>query len=368
MSKIDPNLLSILHNQSDVATLADKRVSAVIRVRNPLHFNILERHFDIVKLYPFISSVVIKLGIKEAIELERIKEVEYVSATSRVFTLNDISSTIDNDDYQIKQSVISNCDNRLTGEGVTLCVMDTGVTPHIDICVPKDRVIFFKDFVGEGEYAYDDNGHGTFVSGVAIGNGNLSGKRIVGVAPKSNLVSLKVIEKNGESSSLTILDGMQWLFDNYKKYDIKVVCMSFGADPLPYGDPLKIGVEMLSRSGIVCVVAAGNSGVGTIKSPAISSEVISVGAIDDNLNIAKFSSRGNYHNCERPDVYAKGVDVVSLQAGGTYCKMSGTSSSTPYVAGACCLLLERNKALSPLQTKNILLNNCIAHNGIRILK
>ena len=89
------------------------------------------------------------------------------------------------------------------------CVLDTGVAPHLDISVPRDRIKEFHDFVGEGEHPYDDNGHGTFVAGVAAGGGVLSAGRVRGVAPEAEIVALKVIGASGETGAFTILEGMQ---------------------------------------------------------------------------------------------------------------------------------------------------------------
>lgn len=250
---------------------------------------------------------------------------------------------------------------------MTLCVMDTGVSAHLDLSVPRERIVHFVDMIGEQSEPYDDNGHGTFVAGVAAGNGNTSAKSVMGVAPRANIVGVKVIDKSGESGTFKILDGMQWLFDNFRRYDIRVVCMSFGADPLEYADPLKIGVEMLSRSGLIVVCASGNSGKDSLKSPSISSEVISVGAVDKNMNVAAFSSRGYYGSAYRPDVYAQGVDALGIQVGGTYSKMTGTSVSAPYVAGACCLLCQKYRKLTPYQAKLGVLNRSILKNEVRIL-
>ena len=241
--------------------------------------------------------------------------------------------------------------------------MDTGVNLHSDFSIPKERIMHFVDIVGGEEYPYDDNGHGTFVAGVAIGNGILSGKRIHGVAPRANVVGLKVIGKDGESGTFKILDGMQWLFDNFRTYGRRVVCMSFGADPLEYADPLKIGAEMLSRSGIVVVAASGNSGENSLKSPSISDEVISVGAVDEDFSIAQFTSRGVYNGVIRPDVYAKGVKVRGVKSGGAYTVMTGTSAAAPYVAGACCLLCEKYRNITQKQAKNAILASSKNING-----
>ena len=94
----------------------------------------------------------------------------------------------------------------LTGRGAVLAVLDTGVSPHVDISVPRDRVRAFKDFVGGGEFPYDDNGHGTFVTGVAAGGGLLSAGEVRGVAPQAEIVSVKVIGASGETGAFTILE------------------------------------------------------------------------------------------------------------------------------------------------------------------
>ena len=254
----------------------------------------------------------------------------------------------------------------LTGRGVTLCVLDTGVAPHLDISVPRDRIKEFRDFVGEGEHPYDDNGHGTFVAGVAAGGGVLSAGKVRGVAPEAEIVALKVIGASGETGAFTILEGMQWLFDNCARLGVKVACMSFGADPLVSADPLKAGAEMLSRRGITVVCASGNSGAGSLKSPGVSPEVITVGAVDGEMRVADFTSSGVYQGVYRPDVFAPGVAVRGVDAGGTYALMTGTSVSAPYVAGACCLLHERYKALTPREAKRMIVASSVVRDGVRV--
>ena len=405
MDKIDKNIISRLSARSKISggvvtTLCENEsADALVRVRNPLHLGYIERNFDVCGLYPFIRSVAIKCSLKDAVKLERMQEVEYVSAQSKVLALSDDEEkyalndgkinqnhkgennsdfdnlTTQNDVYERRNvsnnglfSPVPTFDESLDGSGVTLCVMDTGVSPHLDLSVPRERIVHFVDMVNESAEPYDDNGHGTFVAGVAAGNGNASARKTAGVAPKANIVGVKVIDDSGESGTFKILDGMQWLFDNFRRYDVRVVCMSFGAEPLEYADPLKIGVEMLARSGLIVVCASGNSGAGSLKSPAISTEVISVGAVDKNLNVASFSSRGYYGGAYRPDVYSQGVDVAGIQVGGTYGKMSGTSVSAPYVAGACCLLCQKYRKLTPYQAKIGVLNRAILKNDIRILQ
>lgn len=363
-AKIDNGLVGVLENK-------EEKIDALVRVRNPLQLGLLERNFDVIKSYPFIRSVGIKCGLNEAIRLERMQEVEYVSAQSTVFALSDSNENINEKAYSnglFSQYPVAKFSKELTGEGVTLCVMDTGINPHCDLSVPKNRIVHFEDMVGGEDMPYDDNGHGTFVAGVACGDGLTSAREVVGVAPKANVLGIKVIGDKGESGTFKILDGMQWLFDNFRQYGVKVVCMSFGAEPLSYADPLKIGVEMLSRSGLIVVAAAGNSGENSLKSPAISNEIIAVGAVDKEDRIAEFSSRGVYQGAKRPDVYADGIKVKGIKAGGSYTYMSGTSVAAPYVAGACCLLCEKYKNITPYQAKQAVLHHSLTIDGVRVFR
>ena len=363
-AKIDNGLVGVLENK-------EEKIDALVRVRNPLQLGLLEHSFDVIKSYPFIRSVGIKCGLNEAIRLERMQEVEYVSAQSTVFALSDLNENINEKAYSngmFSQYPVAKFSKELTGEGVTLCVMDTGINPHCDLSVPKNRIVHFEDMVGGEDMPYDDNGHGTFVAGVACGDGLTSAREVVGVAPKANVLGIKVIGDNGESGTFKILDGMQWLFDNFRQYGVKVVCMSFGAEPLSYADPLKIGVEMLSRSGLIVVAAAGNSGENSLKSPAISNEIIAVGAVDKEDRIAEFSSRGVYQGAKRPDVYADGIKVKGIKAGGSYTYMSGTSVAAPYVAGACCLLCEKYKNITPYQAKQAVLHHSLTIDGVRVFR
>ena len=363
-AKIDNGLVGVLENK-------EEKIDALVRVRNPLQLGLLEHNFDVIKSYPFIRSVGIKCGLNEAIRLERMQEVEYVSAQSTVFALSDLNENINEKAYSngmFSQYPIAKFSKELTGEGVTLCVMDTGINPHCDLSVPKNRIVHFEDMVGGEDMPYDDNGHGTFVAGVACGDGLTSAREVVGVAPKANVLGIKVIGDKGESGTFKILDGMQWLFDNFRQYGVKVVCMSFGAEPLSYADPLKIGVEMLSRSGLIVVAAAGNSGENSLKSPAISNEIIAVGAVDKEDRIAEFSSRGVYQGAKRPDVYADGIKVKGIKAGGSYTYMSGTSVAAPYVAGACCLLCEKYKNITPYRAKRAVLHHSLTIDGVRVFR
>lgn len=283
--------------------------------------------------------------------------ISKVSASARVNCLIDKSLKTTNITYLHQAG--------LTGKNVTVAIIDTGISPHFDLMFPIRRVKFFKNFVGENQAMHDDNGHGTFVAGIIASSGLLSNKRYKGVAPNCNLVVLKALDGNGEASAIKILEAMQWVKANAKQYNIKVLCLSIGAEPEGKYDPLAIASEVLTKNGICVVAAAGNSGPvnNTIKSPGISSLVITVGAVDDreeeNIKIADFSSRGPAYKILKPDVVAPGVNIVGLSAmlNSPYIKLSGTSMATPIVAGFCALLIENFPKITPFQIKYIVKNS-----------
>lgn len=354
--KIDSLLLS------SVVTLDnDKKIACIVKAKN---FNQVKKFLasekiEILNEYLFIKSFFIKVRKDELVNLANLFSVEKIYSVTSASMMMNVSKKI------------LGCDKtELSGKGVSVGVIDTGISPHLDFYLAKKRVKGFIDFVGNKRYPYDDNGHGTFVSGVLAGGGNSSATKYAGIAPQADIYSLKALDKNGEAYSNKILDAMEWIFDNHKKKNIRVACMSFGSEPLGYNDPIMIGAESLWKDGVVVVSAAGNSGpeFQTIKSPGVSSRIITVGGFDDNrldndvydkklFEIAEFSSRGPAFNRYKPDVVAPAVDITSCDRKGGYTKLSGTSVATPMIAGLACLILEKYPNLSPDKVKQLLVSN-----------
>ncbi len=313
--------------------------------------------------YPFISAFGISLNQSQIFELAKVSVVKYISTESKVFAQVDRAKRV--------LKINGFYDKKFFGKDVCVAIIDTGIAPHLDFLLPKNRVVKFVDLINQKDEIYDDNGHGTFVAGVACGGGVCSGKKYSGFAPCANIVSIKALEKTGESGAYKVLEAMQWVYNNYKKYNIRVVCMSFGSSPTDINDPLVLGAEALWDVGIVVVAAAGNSGPerATIKSPGVSSKIITVGGMDDNRRqsevideksfmVAKFSSRGPAGNFYKPDTVAPAVEINGCNFAGGYTKMSGTSVATPMIAGACALMLCKNPKLMPNQVKSAILRSC----------
>ena len=254
----------------------------------------------------------------------------------------------------------------------TCVIIDTGIYPHIDFCLGRNRIIKFVDMVNFKNDPYDDNGHGTFVAGVLCANSITS--KYSGIDNKCNVIVIKALDNVGETSSSSILRAMQWIMENKQKYNIKVVCMSFGSIYLDKHDPLVLGVEVLWDNGIVVVSAGGNSGPenGTIMSPGVSKKILTIGSLDIKDNqfvVADFSSRGPAMDNFKPDIVVPGVDIISTNVFGEekkfYTKMTGTSVSTPMIAGVVSLLFKINPNYTPNQIKYMLVNSCEKISGDR---
>ncbi|WP_432171627.1 S8 family serine peptidase [Streptomyces sp. 1222.5] len=251
-------------------------------------------------------------------------------------------------------------DAGLTGKGVTVAVLDTGVdTSHPDLA---DRVSRTKSFI-EGEEVADRNGHGTHVTSTVGGSGAASDGRERGVAPDATLAVGKVLGDQGSGSESQIIAGMEWAA---RDVHARIVSMSLGStEPSDGTDPMARAVNTLSEeTGALFVTAAGNTGApSSIGSPGAADSALTVGAVDADDQAAYFTSAGPRYgdNALKPDLSAPGVDILAarsqLVAGsGYYASMSGTSMATPHVAGVAALLAQEHPDWTGARLKDALLS------------
>ncbi|MEW5951138.1 MAG: S8 family peptidase [Elusimicrobia bacterium] len=223
------------------------------------------------------------------------------------------------------------------GEGVKVAVIDTGIDyNHPDL---KPNYKGGYNAVKQNNDPLDDQGHGTHVAGTIAAVRDLNG--VVGVAPKAQLYSAKVLDSNGSGQYSWIIDGIQWAVNN----KMQVINMSLGG---PSGsEALKAAVDAAYKAGITVVCAAGNDS-GPVNYPAKYDSAIAVSASDINNKIASFSSRG-----AEIDFIAPGVSVYSTYKGGIYKSLSGTSMASPHMAGLAALAVSAG-AKNPDEVRSML--------------
>jgi subtilisin family serine protease len=156
---------------------------------------------------------------------------------------------------------------------------------------------------------------------------------MVGVAPKTKIMPLKALNDEGYGNPDDIAEAVIWATDHH----VDFITMSLGS-PSPMSN-IKKAIDYANRNGSVVFCAAGNSGTTSpIMYPAKYENVISIGAIDRNLQRASFTCSG-----EELDFLAPGHEIVSAVPGNKYAMMSGTSMSNPFAVGCAALLLSYRK-------------------------
>jgi subtilisin family serine protease len=247
---------------------------------------------------------------------------------------------------------------RLTGDGVLVGVLDTGIdAAHAELAGRLYAGSAFAEFDKTGAIIntnpHDPFQHGTHVCGLIAG-------RTVGVAPAASLAVASVLTyptPQGAAGYLTqIASGLNWLLATQFRgatadpgFDVINASLGgTGYDPYLY-TPL---AQARLALGTIMIAAIGNSGMYGINkhgSPGDYDVTVGVGAVDQYAAIAPFSDWGTvpqHGGIAKPDICAPGVDVWSSIPGGNYMAMSGTSMATPIVTGAAALLLQDDSGLS----------------------
>jgi hypothetical protein len=261
-------------------------------------------------------------------------------------TMDDSVPLINADDVWLQTNETGEA---ITGKDVVVSVIDTGIDyNHPDLgggLGPGFKVIGGWDFINDDADPMDDHFHGTHCAGTIAADGIIKG-----VAPDAKLLGYKVFNERGGGALRSIIiaaieasadpDG-----DPATDDAADVISMSLGGSGDP-DDSLSQAVDNAFDSGIVVVVAAGNSGPGnqTVKSPGCARKALTVGAFSKTKEIASFSSRGPTSILElKPNIGAPGVDIRSTMPGGGYDEKSGTSMATPHVAGVAALVVQAHR-------------------------
>ena len=303
----------------------------------------------------------------------------------------------------------------LTGRGVTVAVLDSGVffAPVLAYLSGQDAALNFvaqADFLGDGTCRFetiqerylskqrdgyclqflgasvDGYGHGSHVAGI-VGNRfkDMTTGKYLGIAPEAEILSIRILDENGHGNYEDAIQGIQYAVEFKDKYGVRVLNLSLSAEAtVPYFvDPLNRAVEAAWDAGIVVVAAAGNEGPGaeSITVPGNDPYVITVGAVDTKRTpgdwsddvLPVWSATGpTQDGFVKPDVLAPGGRIVSFMFNdpdnpelsavlakrhpdysetASLFRMSGTSMATAVTSGVVALMLQAHPELTPDQVK-----------------
>jgi subtilisin len=241
-----------------------------------------------------------------------------------------------------------------TGKGILVGHLDTG----IDASHPSlaGAIGSFAEFDKAGDKVpnaqpSDSAEHGTHTAGTIVGRGGSKGA--FGMAPEAKLVSAMVIE--GGQVIDRILSGMDWMIGE----GVRIMSMSMGLRG--YSPAFQAVIDALRAANVLPVIAVGNEGPNTSRSPGNYANVLSVGAVGENDEVPDFSSSQQFVRSDSPlcpDIVAPGVDILSSVPDGKYKTMDGSSMATPHIAGLAALLLQAKPTATATELERAIIGSC----------
>lgn len=366
--KIDPNIKAYMKiNMKRKVPIVVCYKDNLKMIKNKILYNGGKIKYE----YQHVKAVSCEMSPYSVDKLSEIPEVSYISMDHKAsLTLRNSSDAMGINHARVFS---------LTGKGIGIGLIDSGVFPHPDLTTKGSTISCFYDLINGYEKPYDDNGHGTFVSGCIAGSGTLSSNLYVGTAPDSSLCIIKAFDASGNGFISDIVKAMDILIDLRDKYNIRVICLPF---EFPYMNKMKVNPleEIINRAlkeNISIIAPSGNLGPQpySIYFPGNMKDVITVGGcscIENNIRnykISSFSGRGpTSDGIQKPDIVAPSMGITSLASNisynptlrlkpdikNPYLTMSGTSASCGLIAGVCALILEKTPELKPEDLKSVL--------------
>jgi subtilisin family serine protease len=240
--------------------------------------------------------------------------------------------------------------------GIIVAIIDTGVSlSHPDIA---PNLISGASFVPYEPSAEDGEGHGSNVAGIV--GASLNGIGVVGVAPRTHLLPVKVLDSDGSGYTSWVANGVVYAAD----HGAKILNLSLGGtedDPV-LRDAINYAAD--TKNSLV-IVAAGNCGDYNYQGngcsymnqpvyPAAYSNVMAVAAVTSWDARASFSNVGDY-----VDIAAPGVNIYNTYKNGSYAYKSGTSQAAPHVAGLAALIWARYPQYSAAQVRALIQSTAV---------
>ena len=259
----------------------------------------------------------------------------------------------------------------LSGAGIGIGLIDSGVFPHPDLTSPINRIELFEDLINNYQYPYDDNGHGTSMAGILCSSGLSSNNMYKGICSKSNLFCYKAFDKLGKGFASDILYSIESLSNISKEKNIKILCLPF--ELLTHSTFIiscfhSVFNYAISK-GLIPIVPSGSNlnNSSSIMGIATLPSCITVAGLDTVSSVIKpylYSSSGPYGKLSKPDLSAACVNVISLNSDSNYISQkngiklypskldapyktfTGSSVATAYISGLCALLCEKNPSMT----------------------
>jgi len=311
-----------------------------------------------IKVFPHLGLAIAVVNRQGMIALSRDPSIKSVNKAPEVSLLRPVASKLSAPPPHAawgidKLRVTELWDKGIRGDGVIVGHLDTGVDASHE-CL-RNKVVKFAEWNLNGDRVakakpYDSDTHGTHTAGTIVGG---SKKSAIGVAPGAKLASALVLD-GGEVLD-RILGGLEWMAG------LKVAIVNASLGIPGYTPAFHVLIDALRRNGILPVIAIGNDGSGTNRSPGNYSNVLSVGAMNSSNQVADFSGDGR---CRPdgdllPDLVAPGVDIVSAAPRGRFATGSGTSMAAPHVAGVAALLKQAKPSASAIDIEKAILMSCV---------
>jgi len=289
--------------------------------------------------------------VEQAIaDLRRDPSVEIVEPNYRVEladegTVTAVNDPLTTDQYSLDRMRVRQAWTRETGGSNVIAVLDTGVQlDHPDLA---GRLVAGRDIVNNDSNPSDDNGHGTWVSGIIVAKAN-DGYGIAGVSWTDKVMPVKIMNGQGIGTTADLIDGINWAAD----HGADVINMSVGG--FPWSQLVQNAVNDAWQAGAVLVGAAGNNRREENYYPASFDNVVSVSATQVQDEFSNWSSWG-----PKVDVSAPGSSVLTTNcyvctyadhdSWGHHTYISGTSFATPNTAGVIALIRAQYPQYTPSQ-------------------
>lgn len=370
-NKIDKDLKYYINNRSY------KKYRVLIKCKNfkeNISKKITSYKGELIHCLEYSNIICAKIDSRSIDRLLEYPEIEYICFDEYLFLCGMSVNTANKVHFSEKYS--------LSGKGIGIGLIDSGVYPHPDLINPSNKIDNFVDIINGLSYPYDDNGHGTCIAGLIASSGFNSNNMYKGIAPGSKIHCYKAFDKLGKGFASDILYSLEELIKKSEENNIKVICLPFellshnvliiNAFNNTFTEAINKNITPIVPSGSNLNEESSIMGIATLSS------CITVAGVDiaKILKPYKYSASGPYLKGSKPDLSAACVNIASLNADTSYISekdgfklyptkleasyktFSGTSLAAAFVSGLCALLYENNPSLTFKDICSILKLSC----------